>query len=148
VRTAFEQVRARVLCVPREPAELQQEFVDMRRRMLDAHPPQSGHFHIKGDPGGITDLEFMVHYNVLLHAGKHPEIIEPTATVMILDRLAQCGLLDTETTEFLRTCYFSYRDRIHVLNLQELPPHSPPDEFADERKKIRELWDETFDLAT
>ena len=148
VRTAFEQVRARVLCVPREPAELQQEFVDMRRRMLDAHPPQSEHFHIKGDPGGITDLEFMVHYNVLLHAGKHPEIIEPTATVMILDRLAQCGLLDTETTEFLRTCYFSYRDRIHVLNLQELPPHSPPDEFADERKKIRELWDETFNLAT
>ncbi len=148
VRTAFDQIRARVLCVPREPAPLQKEFVDMRQKMLDAHPPQSEHFHIKGDPGGITDLEFMVHYNVLLHAGKHPEIIEPTATVMILDRLAQCGLLDTETTDFLRACYFSYRDRIHVLNLQESPPHAPPDEFADERKKIRELWDETFNLAT
>lgn len=148
VREAFEKVRTRILCVPREPAELQQEFVDMRRRMLEAHAPKAGHFHIKNDPGGVTDLEFMVHYNVLFHAGNHPEIIEPTATVMILDRLAQCGLLDTETAEFLRSCYFTYRDRIHVLNLQELPPHSPPDEFADERKKIRKLWDNTFNLAT
>ena len=148
VRKAFEKVRAQILCVPREPAALQKEFVDMRQRMLEAHSPQSGHFHIKNDPGGITDLEFMVHYNVLLHAASRPEIIEPTATVMILDRLAQCGLLDTETAEFLRTCYFTYRDRIHVLSLQELPPHSPLDEFAGERKKIRELWDKTFDLAT
>ena len=148
VRNAFGEVRAQILCVPREPAALQKEFVDMRKRMLEAHAPQSGHFHIKNDPGGITDLEFMVHYNVLLHAGSHPEITEPTATVMILDRLAQYGLLDTETAEFLRACYFTYRDRIHVLSLQELPPHSPPDDFADERKKIRELWDTTFDLAT
>lgn len=148
VRKAFGGVRARILCVPREPAALQKEFVDMRQRMLEAHPPQSGHFHIKNDPGGITDLEFMVHYNVLLHAGSRPEIIEPTATVMILDRLAQCDLLDAETAEFLRACYFTYRDRIHVLSLQELPPHSPPDEFADERKEIRKLWDKTFDLAT
>lgn len=148
VQEAFEEVRARILCVPREPAALQKEFVDMRHRMLEAHPPQSGYFHIKNDPGGVTDLEFIVHYNVLLHAGSHPEIIEPTATVMILDRLAQCGLLDTETVEFLRACYFTYRDRIHVLSLQELPPHSPSDEFADERKKIRKLWDKTFDLAT
>ena len=148
VRKAFEKVRARILCVPREPAALQKEFVDMRQRMLEAHAPQPKHFHIKNDPGGITDLEFMVHYNVLLHAGNRPEIIEPTATVMILDRLAQCGLLDAETAEFLRACYFTYRDRIHVLSLQELPPHSPPDEFADERKEIRKLWDKTFDLVT
>ncbi len=148
VREAFEKVRTRTLCVPREPVELQKEFVDMRQRMLEAHVPQTEYFHLKNDPGGITDLEFMVHYNVLLHAESHPEIIEPTATVMILDRLAQCGLLDTETTEFLRACYFTYRDRIHVLSLQELPPHSPPDEFADERMKIRELWDKTFNLAT
>ena len=148
VRAAFGEARTRTLCVPREPAALQREFVDMRHRMLEAHPPQPGHFHIKNDPGGVTDLEFLVHYNVLLHAGSRPEIIEPTATVMILDRLAHCGLLDTETVEFLRACYFTYRDRIHVLSLQELPPHSPPDEFADERGEIRKLWDKTFDLAT
>lgn len=148
VRAAFGKVRARILRARREPAGLQQEFVDMRRRMLEAHAPRAGRFDIKNDPGGITDLEFMVHYNVLLHAGSHPEIIEPTATVMILDRLAQCGLLDAETAEFLRGCYFAYRDRMHVLNLQELPPHSPSEEFADERGKIRKLWDKTFDLAT
>ena len=148
VHDEFGKIRARVLCVQREPAELQKEFVEMRQRMLEAHTPQTGHFHIKADPGGITDLEFMVHYNVLLHAESHPELIEPTATVMILDRLAQCGLLDTETVQFLRNCYFTYRDRIHVLSLQELPPHSPQDEFTDERKKIRNLWDKTFNLVT
>ena len=147
-RGAFGKVRERTLGVPREPASLQKEFVEMRQRMLDAHPPQSEYFHIKNDPGGVTDLEFMVHYNVLLHAGSHPEIIEPTATVMILDRLTQCDLLDAETAEFLRACYFTYRDRIHILSLQESPPHSPPNEFEDERKKIRALWDRTFHPAT
>ena len=148
VRKKFEEIRAKTLCVEREPAALQKEFVSMRQRMLDAHAPEPRHFHLKADPGGIIDVEFLVHYNVLLHAARHPELIEPTATVMILDRLAQCGLLDAETAGFLRDCYFTYRDRIHVLSLQELPPHSAPDEFADERKRIREIWDNTFHLAT
>ncbi len=147
-RAAFGEVRARTLRARRETAALRKDFLDMRRRMLEERPPRPESFHLKNDPGGVTDIEFLVHYNVLFHASDHPEIIEPTATVMILDRLAESGLMETETVEFLRSCYFAYRDRIHVLSLQEEPPRAPPEEFADERETIRKIWNETFELAT
>ena len=144
---AFEALRARTLGRKRDAAALQRQFTEMRRRMLDARRQEPDRFHLKADPGGITDLEFLVHYNVLLHAHDHPELAGVTATVMILDRLAARGLLEAADARFLRGCYHAYRDRAHALSLQEEEPLVDPADFAAERARVRELWDRTFPAA-
>ena len=144
---AFEALRARILTRRREAPALRRQFVEMRQRMLEVHRGPPGRFHLKADPGGITDLEFLVHYNVLLHAHDHPELAGVTATVMILDRLAERGLLEAEDAGFLRACYHAYRDRVHALSLQEAEPLADPDDFAAERARVRALWDRTFPAA-
>ncbi len=147
IRKTFEDIRARILCVPREQDTLQKEFTEMRQKMYDAHKGDASRFDLKADPGGITDLEFLVQYVTLMHAAEHPEIIDVTATVMILDRLAQREVLETEIAEFLRSCYFLFRDRAHTLSLQGLPAIVASDEMSESRTRLRALWDETFGVG-
>ena len=144
---SFEALRARILARRRAAPELRRQFTEMRKRMLDARRGPPGRFHLKADPGGITDLEFLVHYNVLLHAHDHPELTGVTATVMILDRLAAGGLLEAAEARFLRDCYHAYRDRAHALSLQEEEPLADPADFAEERARVRAVWDRTFPAA-
>lgn len=140
----FEELRTEILCRERDGEVLRKEFIEMRERMLQTHRPVSGHFHLKSDRDGVTDIEFLVHYNVLLHAHAHPELIRTTPTVQILERFAGCGLLDKDDADFLRDCYFAYRNRIHELSLQEREPSVDAQEYASERARVRELWDRTF----
>ena len=137
-------IRVRILCVPRDRSEMQREFTEMRQKMLDANSPKAGRFNLKSDPGGITDLEFVVQFMTLMHAAEHPEILDVTATVQILEQLEKCALLDKEVAMFLRDCYFLYRDRLHELSLQEQPPTVMDDEMSEARARLRGIWESTF----
>ena len=140
----FAQTRTQILRQRRDADTLRREFAGMRARMLQERPAAPGRFHLKSDPGGVTDIEFLVHYNVLLHAHAHPELARLTPTVQILDQLAQSGLLPAQAADMLRACYFAFRNRIHELNLQEQEPLAPAEEFAPERAQVRALWREAF----
>jgi glutamate-ammonia-ligase adenylyltransferase len=68
IGAAFEDIRKAILRQPRELAALKSAVVEMRAKMLDAHPNPSGLFDLKHDRGGIIDVEFIVQFLVLGHA--------------------------------------------------------------------------------
>jgi hypothetical protein len=47
----------------------------------------AGMFHLKQDPGGIADIEFMVQYAVLAHAHRYPALLTYTDNIRQLDGL-------------------------------------------------------------
>lgn len=62
------------LSMPRDPEKLRTDVVQMRRDMA-VHKPASGPLDIKLLPGGLVDLEFIVHYLQLRHhVGLHPQL--------------------------------------------------------------------------
>jgi glutamate-ammonia-ligase adenylyltransferase len=100
----------------------------------------TGCFDLKKDPGGITDIEFMVQYSVLAHAQEHPELIEFTDNVRNLEGLAKAGILSAEDAEFLADAYRSFRDTLHALSLQGVTSDVGLDVFVNEREGVKRLW--------
>jgi [glutamine synthetase] adenylyltransferase / [glutamine synthetase]-adenylyl-L-tyrosine phosphorylase len=101
---------------------------------------QPERFDLKKDPGGITDIEFMVQYSVLAQAHKHPELIEFTDNVRNLEGLAKAGILSPEDAEFLADAYRTFRDTLHALSLQGTGSDVGLDVFVNEREGVKRLW--------
>jgi glutamate-ammonia-ligase adenylyltransferase len=69
-----EAVIAEILARPRDPAKLRADVLDMRADMAKAKPPQGRH-DVKLAPGGLVDLEFLVHFLQLRdRAGLTPDL--------------------------------------------------------------------------
>jgi [glutamine synthetase] adenylyltransferase / [glutamine synthetase]-adenylyl-L-tyrosine phosphorylase len=83
---AFDRVRAEVLSVSRDPDKLRQDVCQMRERMRQelGSRGRSG-FHLKQDPGGIVDIEFMVQYLVLRWCREQPRLLSHTDTIHHVD---------------------------------------------------------------
>jgi len=75
-------------------------------------------FQLKQDAGGIVDIEFMNQYLVLANSKNHPELLEFTDNVRILEALNQTGLLDETQAEALKQAYIAYRSLAHRRALQ------------------------------
>ncbi len=146
LRTAFDRIRRDVLCRPRNKAELRKEVVSMRRKMwenLGSNDPAI--FNLKKDPGGITDIEFMVQYLTLANAHKYPELIRWSDNVRQLESLQQTGILSAEQAETLADIYRTLRDRIHELSLQEQKATVSAEQFTREREYVRQTWVELME---
>lgn len=87
---AADAVIGRVLALPRDAEALRQAVLAMRADVAAAKPPQ-GKFDVKLAPGGLVDLEFIVHYRQLATGiGLSPEL-RPA-----IDRLVGAGLLPAD----------------------------------------------------
>lgn len=137
---AFEQVRRTILCQERDPAVLRAEVVAMRQKMWDNLGSRDKHFNIKKDPGGITDIEFLVQYLILAHAHRHPELVTWSDNIRQLESLQQAGILPAETAEGLADCYRTLRDHIHALSLQEQEAHVAINQLGEEQAFVRAAW--------
>nr|WP_281054700.1 bifunctional [glutamate--ammonia ligase]-adenylyl-L-tyrosine phosphorylase/[glutamate--ammonia-ligase] adenylyltransferase [Thiothrix nivea] len=141
LRTAFAQIRYDILCRERDQAELRREVTAMRQKMWDALGSKDpAIFSLKKDPGGITDIEFMVQFLILAHAHKYPELIRWSDNIRQLDSLRQAGILTAGQAETLADIYRTLRDRIHALSLQEQQAKVPAEQFARERNYVRQAW--------
>ncbi len=143
----FEQLRHRVLtsCVLRE--RLREDVLDMRARMIgELARGTADSFDMKQDPGGITDIEFIVQYLVLREAGQHPELIRWSDNIRQLEALAAAGILDADTSAALTDIYRGYRERLHHLSLAGEPPFMPRIEAGSRIARVRAVWNRVFDL--
>ena len=137
----FVEVRSQVLARAREPAGLRQEVRDMRERMRgELGSRGSPGFHIKQDPGGIVDIEFMVQYLVLRWCGEYPELLRWTDAIRLLETLAKVGLLEAADAEALIEAYQQYRAVSHRLTLAEAAPVIDDDMLQPERQTVVGLW--------
>jgi glutamate-ammonia-ligase adenylyltransferase len=146
IANAFDRIRVEILTQARELDTLKKDVREMREKMWQEHASKDeGVFDLKKDPGGITDIEFMVQYSVLAHAKQQPGLTHYTDNIHVLAQLAEYGLIRQHDAELLIDAYRHFRDRIHVLTLQEQSSQVPEHEFQELRAGVQRLWAEVMD---
>ena len=139
----FVRIRREILCQKRSRDALGKEVRGMREKMWqEAESAGKAGFNLKKSPGGITDIEFMVQYLVLAHAGKHPKLCRWTDNIRILESLASAGVGDAETMKRLAEIYQQMRDEIHRRLLRDAPVEVEGDAFADQSAFVQQCWRE------
>ncbi|PMN93429.1 bifunctional [glutamate--ammonia ligase]-adenylyl-L-tyrosine phosphorylase/[glutamate--ammonia-ligase] adenylyltransferase [Enterovibrio norvegicus] len=137
----FADVRKEVLTKERDRDALRKDVADMRIKMRDhLGSKEKDKFHIKQDPGGITDIEFLTQYLVLANSHDEGALTRWSDNVRILEDMAQVGILDTAQALKLRDAYTTMRDEIHRLNLLDASVEIADDSFLEEREVVRDAW--------
>jgi glutamate-ammonia-ligase adenylyltransferase len=142
---AFEAIRIAILRQPRDLAALEASVIEMRRKMLDAHPNASGLFDLKHDPGGIIDVEFIVQYLVLGCAHAHEALTGNIGNLALLKLAASLGLAPTQAAAGAHDAYRRFRQLQHSLRLQgETYARIDPEAVRTEAQAVRTLWREVL----
>ncbi len=145
VLEAFESVRRRVLTQHVRWDSLREDVLAMRERMVKELAKGTEElFDIKQDPGGITDIEFMVQYLVLREARHQPELVRWSDNIRQLEALVSAGIIPAGTGGLLTDIYRNYRERLHHLSLAGAPAFMPRDEAAAKIGEVRRVWDQVF----
>lgn len=150
LQTAFNAVRQDILQRPRDRATLREDVITMRRKMVghlssQAQKGQTGEvFHIKQDPGGIVDLEFLVQYLVLAYADEHPEVARWSDNVRCIKALREAKVLSDDQAEQWLEAYLTLREHTHHAVLSgtstTVPAAQMTPELARVRQLIRDQW--------
>jgi glutamate-ammonia-ligase adenylyltransferase len=143
VGAAFDRIREQVLCQPRDLAALRGEILEMRRKMHDGHPNDSGLFDIKHDSGGMVDIEFIVQYLVLAHAHRHPQLTANIGNLALLKLAGELGLIPAGVAEQTRALYRTLRQTQHRMRLNNLSPCRVAQGEIDSSAS-RQLWQFLF----
>lgn len=125
-RAAAEAVIAATLRAPRDAAALKREVTTMRAEIARAKPA-GGDFDVKLGPGGLVDLEFIVHFLQLAT----PEALSADMDAGI-GLLVEAGLLAGDAAE-LRSALALLTRWLVVLRLVA-PDQKVPDQKAGDQK--------------
>jgi glutamate-ammonia-ligase adenylyltransferase len=141
IGAAFERLREQILARPRDLARLAEDVRQMRQRMLQGHPNRSELFDVKHDRGGMVDIEFVVQYLVLGHAGARPRLLGNLGNIALLKIAAELGLVEAGLAHAAADAYRRFRAIQHRLRLNGAEyARVPPGEVAAEVATVRELW--------
>jgi len=146
-RTRFNGIRHQVLCDSRPQDKLREDVLAMRTKMVDHLADKTPDtFHLKQDPGGIVDIEFMVQYGVLRWASSHGELTRFTDNVRLLETLAALDIMSAQDAGLLREAYLAYRSAAHRASLRKEKSIVDDTQFRDLREGVRAIWKHWFDL--
>lgn len=141
LQQAFAQTRHQILCIERDHATLVKEVSEMRVKMREhLGGKKAGRFMLKQDPGGITDVEFLVQYLVLRFSQQKPKLTRWSDNVRIIETLTAQGILNQADAMALTHAYTEMRDQIHHRNLLNLDADVAEDKFAAERALVIQQW--------
>ncbi len=137
----FGHIRREVLCLRRDRETLRSDVATMRVKMRShLAGKHQGEFDLKADEGGITDIEFIAQYLVLLHAADNPRLTRWSDNVRIFELMAQHGIISPQQEQQLRDDYITLRDEIHHLALQARPGRVDAGRFLEERRRVCRYW--------
>ena len=141
----FEALRVAIMRKARELAELGREVLQMRQKMLDAHPNPTELFDIKHDRGGIIDVEFIVQYLVLGHSHRHTELTGNIGNLALLKLAARLELVPDDQATAVHDAYRKFRQLQHALRLQgEKYARVKPESVRDGAQAVLALWESVF----
>lgn len=118
----FLTIRNATLAQTRDLGGLREEVRAMRQKMVDnlgSKDTSGQQFHLKQDAGGIVDIEFLVQYGVLAWSHQHPELLDVTDNMRLLDAFAATGLMNPQDCQTLQETYLTYRAETHRRALQQ-----------------------------
>ena len=118
----------------------------MRERMRrELDKTGSGRFDLKQGRGGITDIEFMVQYNVLRWAADYPQVTAYTDNIRLLDTFVAEGLVGAEEGGVLADAYRALRAEAHQLSLQGEDAVVPDNRLVEAREAVEQCWRRTME---
>ena len=148
VRAGFETLRTHALTHYVREDSLAKEVIAMRQRMRDELSRGTDELmDVKQDPGGITDLEFLVQYLVLRHARRIPDLVRWSDNIRQLESLADHGILAPAAAAELADTYRDYRKRMHHLNLAGQPGLLPRADLEAQVATVARHWEAVFYTA-
>lgn len=116
LRAKVEEAIRATLTRPREPAVIAKDVLDMRARIA-AEKGTDSIWDLKQVRGGLVDLEFIAQHLQLVHAARHPDVLDQNtlaayrklAAASLIpaadaDRLIQATRLIHNLTQVLRLC--------------------------------------------
>jgi len=104
-----------VLTRPRDRAMIASDVAEMRQAIAE-EKGDADIWDLKYAAGGLIDIEFIAQYLELVHASAHPAILD-TATLRVLEKAAQFGVLPQADADVLRPALRLYQDLNQVLRL-------------------------------
>jgi glutamate-ammonia-ligase adenylyltransferase len=141
----FDTIRKKILTRERDDSILKKEVGQMRERMRRQRLKyEPGLFDLKQGRGGIVDIEFIVQYLVLRHACDHPDVLEWTDNIRLLQALSVDALISGEESSILQNAYVTMRKTIHRLTLQERSANVDENQFSEQAAKVAQIYDAAF----
>ncbi|MEZ5525538.1 MAG: bifunctional [glutamate--ammonia ligase]-adenylyl-L-tyrosine phosphorylase/[glutamate--ammonia-ligase] adenylyltransferase [Pseudomonadales bacterium] len=156
VQAQFEQLRREILSKSREESELRQQVLEMRGKITEMFATHKRDqevlkrtFGLKYDAGGIVDIEFIVQYAVLRWSQNHPELLQYTDNIRILETLEQLQLFSAADADWLREAYKALRTVIHRLTLDQQPSRLSQSEAEQAgllpyREAVMRIWQQVL----
>ena len=142
VAKEFTRIRSETLECRVRRDSLRQDVRAMRERIRTEHDhSDAGVFHLKQGSGGIGDIEFIVQYLVLHHAGREPSVFHFTDNIRQLEALAKAGCIEDDSAAELQDIYRRLRQRLHRMALNGQPPLVAAHAFSTERNIVMGAWD-------
>lgn len=140
----FNNIRADIITLPRDPAQLRQDVAAMRQKLRSHHG--SAEEDVKHSLGGIVDLEFISQYLVLAHGKAKPELYRYSDNMRILDAAGAAGFLTAEQVTALQQAYQLLRGLGHRLTLA--PARVPTEKrLAAARATVQQVWQQLFETV-
>ncbi|MGO0305405.1 bifunctional [glutamate--ammonia ligase]-adenylyl-L-tyrosine phosphorylase/[glutamate--ammonia-ligase] adenylyltransferase [Endozoicomonas acroporae] len=142
----FADLRSAILSQQRDVNKLRDDVVDMRQKMREhlrttSSSVNSGEvFHLKHDPGGIVDIEFLMQFAVLRYSSQYPSLLKWTDNVRISEELELAGLLKHDDAHQLREAYKTFRFSIHQKALQNEVPEVDNTSGNYLRQAVMTIW--------
>jgi glutamate-ammonia-ligase adenylyltransferase len=145
IGAAFEAERNAILRLPRDPAKLAADVLEMRHRMREGHRNPGPRFDLKHDPGGMVDVEFAVQYLVLLHAAQHPGLTRNAGNIALLALAGTLGLVPPDVALGAADAYRDFRRLQHQIRLTgDTHARVDPEPQAERRAAVNALWLSVF----
>ena len=144
----FETLRREILCLPRDRKTLQKDVVEMRLKMREHLGSKKNNaegkplFHLKHDPGGIVDIEFLMQYAVLANAHDHTDITRYPDIIRISESLEHANIITHEQTRQLQESYKFLRKAAHsraFQNDRSFVEYRLVERF---RSRVQEMWNQ------
>ena len=146
LKSQFEAIRQRILCLPRDTDELKKQVRDMRQKMRDHLAPKKlNQFDLKQSKGGIADIEFIVQFVLLDQAAKDVSLTVFTGNIRLLEALKAQGHLAAQVANTLRAAYCTYRDYGHKLALQGDRAIVDEAQVAELSDEVAQIWHESME---
>ncbi len=115
--------------------ELRRDVVEMREKIRENFRPTGAAEAVKYGRGGMIDIEFSAQYLQLLHADRHPEILQ-RAVVPVLARAVGAGLIDRTAGDALMRAYRLWTLLSALFSLCVENPKSDWDDLSDTTKRL------------
>jgi glutamate-ammonia-ligase adenylyltransferase len=136
---------AEVLRQPRDAAVIAADVAEMRAAIA-TEKGEGDRWDLKTAAGGLIDIEFITQYLQLVHAHRHPAVLD-TSTALVLEKAQRLGVLPREEGEILRPAIRLYQDLTQVLRLCLSAPFEPG-KASGELKKLLARAADLPDFAT